>query len=273
VLRNIFLKTLRDNRWGILAVGLGLGLVLLVTITSYPALFTGSAAERARQSAEFMQLLKAFSALLGEPVPIDTLGGFLTFRSLGFLPVVIGVWAAIVAAGLIQAIMHQPRLLILDEPTSGLDPLNQQEFFTILSEARKGGATVFLSSHVLSEVEHTCDRVGIIREGLLERVGAVRDIVSEKQYRVELQFGAPVDGTVRQAFAELPGVQNLAAQDGRLQFVVQGALDPVIKLAAQYPVLSLTSHEPTLEEAFLTYYRGNGASKEPVPKKEAGGVA
>ena len=102
MLRNIFLKTLRDNRWGILAVGLGLGLVLLVTIASYPSLFTGDAAERARQSAEFTRLLKAFSALLGEPVPIDTVGGFLTFRSLGFLPVVIGVWAAIVAAGLIR---------------------------------------------------------------------------------------------------------------------------------------------------------------------------
>jgi ABC-2 type transport system permease protein len=113
VLRNIFLKTLRDNRWGILAVGLGLGLVLLVTITSYPALFTGSAAERARQSAEFMQLLKAFSALLGEPVPIDTLGGFLTFRSLGFLPVVIGVWAAIVAAGLIRGEEEQGALDVL----------------------------------------------------------------------------------------------------------------------------------------------------------------
>jgi ABC-2 type transport system ATP-binding protein len=175
--------------------------------------------------------------------------------------------------GLVQAIMHQPRLLILDEPTSGLDPLNQQEFFTILSEARKGGATVFLSSHVLSEVEHTCDRVGIIREGLLVRVGAVRDIVTEKQYRVELQFGAPVDGTVRQAFSALPGVQNLAAQDGRLQFVVQGALDPVIKLAAQYPVLSLTSHEPTLEEAFLAYYRPDGVAPAVEAEKEASHVA
>jgi ABC-2 type transport system ATP-binding protein len=175
--------------------------------------------------------------------------------------------------GLVQALMHQPRLLILDEPTAGLDPLNQQEFFTILSEARKGGATVFLSSHVLSEVEHTCDRVGIIREGLLVRVGAVRDIVTEKQYRVELQFGAPVDGTVHQAFAALPGVQNLAAEDGRLQFVVQGALDPVVKLAAQYPVLSLTSHEPTLEEAFLAYYRPDGVAPAVQAEKEAGRVA
>jgi len=113
MLRNIFLKTLRDNRWGILAVGLGLGLVLLVTIMSYPSLFTGSAAERARQSAEFTQLLKSFGALLGEAVPIDTIGGFLTFRSLGFLPVVIGIWAAIVGAGLIRGEEEQGALDVL----------------------------------------------------------------------------------------------------------------------------------------------------------------
>lgn len=117
MLRNIFLKTLRDNRWGILAVGLGLGLVLLVTIMSYPSLFSGSAAERARQSAEFTQLLKSFSVLLGEPVPIDTVGGFLTFRSLGFLPVPIAVWAAIVAAGLIRGEEEQGALdVVLTTP-------------------------------------------------------------------------------------------------------------------------------------------------------------
>ncbi len=113
MLRNIFLKTLRDNRWGILAVGLGLGLVLLVTITSYPSLFTGSAAERARQTAEFSALLKSFGALLGEAVPIDTIGGFLTFRSLGFLPVLVGLWAVIVAAGLIRGEEEQGALDVL----------------------------------------------------------------------------------------------------------------------------------------------------------------
>src|SRR5438067_9989650 len=82
--------------------------------------------------------------------------------------------------GIIQAFMHRPRLLILDEPTSGLDPLNQQEFFHILAEAHAQGATVFLSSHVLSEVEHTCDHVGIIREGRLVRAGSVREVVAEK---------------------------------------------------------------------------------------------
>jgi ABC-2 type transport system ATP-binding protein len=157
--------------------------------------------------------------------------------------------------GLVQALMHQPRLLILDEPTAGLDPLNQQEFFRILAEARQAGATVFLSSHVLSEVEHTCDRVGIIREGELVRVGRVSDVVSEKVYRVEMVFDVPVDAALRAAFEALPGVDGVQASDSTLNFVVHGVLDAVIKQAAHYPVVSLTSHEPTLEEAFLTYYR------------------
>ncbi len=157
--------------------------------------------------------------------------------------------------GLVQAFMHQPRLLILDEPTAGLDPLNQQEFFKMLSEAHARGATVFLSSHVLSEVEHTSDRVGIIREGRLVRVAPVRDIVAEKRYHVALTLGLPVTPDLQQTFANLPGVSNLTATDHTLQFVVQGSLDPVVKQAADYPVLSLTSREPSLEEAFLTYYR------------------
>ena len=157
--------------------------------------------------------------------------------------------------GLVQAFMHRPRLLILDEPTGGLDPLNQQEFFQIVTEARQGGATVFLSSHVLSEVEHTCDRVGIIREGQLVRVGSVQSVVSAKVHRVELVLGVPTGADVVARFAALPGVQSVRAVDHTLDFVVQGELDPVVKAAAAYPVVSMTSHEPTLEEAFLTYYR------------------
>src|SRR5438270_4781292 len=94
--------------------------------------------------------------------------------------------------GVVQAFIHKPRLLILDEPTGGLDPLNQQEFFRMAAEAREGGATIFLSSHVLSEVEHTCDRVGIIREGRMVRVGSVREVVAEKRYHVALTLGVPI---------------------------------------------------------------------------------
>jgi len=160
-----------------------------------------------------------------------------------------------VKVGIIQAFMRRPRLLILDEPTSGLDPLNQQEFFDMVAEAREGGATIFLSSHVLSEVEHSCDRVGIIREGRLVRTGSVREVVAERLYHMTLTLGVPATDDVQQAFASLPNVSDVTVTDHTLKFVVQGDADPVLKQAASYPVVSLTSHEPTLEEAFLTYYR------------------
>jgi ABC-2 type transport system ATP-binding protein len=160
--------------------------------------------------------------------------------------------------GLVQVFMHRPRLLILDEPTSGLDPLNQQEFFRMLTEAHAEGATVFLSSHVLSEVENTCSRVGIIRDGRLVRVGSVREVVAEKLYHITLSLGVPASDDMVKAFAALPSVSQVTAGDHTLRFVVQGDVDPVVKRAANYPVLSMTSHEPTLEEAFLTYYQGSG---------------
>ncbi len=157
--------------------------------------------------------------------------------------------------GLVQAFMHRPRLLILDEPTSGLDPLNQQEFFRMLAEAREGGATVFLSSHVLSEVEHSCDRVGIIREGRLVRSGSVREVVAERLYHMTLTLGIPATDEVQQAFSSLPNVSSVTATDHSIKLTVSGDMDPVLKKAASYPVLSMTSHEPTLEETFLAYYQ------------------
>lgn len=145
--------------------------------------------------------------------------------------------------GIVQAFMHRPRLLILDEPTSGLDPLNQQEFFLMVAEARAAGATVFLSSHVLSEVEQSCDRVAIIREGRLVRVGAVREVVAERLYRVTLTLGVPATREVHDAFSALPSVSDVTASDHSLQLIVSGDMDSVLKLAAAYPVVSLTSHD------------------------------
>ncbi len=157
--------------------------------------------------------------------------------------------------GLIQAFMHRPRLLILDEPTSGLDPLNQQEFYRMLAEARAGGATVFLSSHILSEVEHTSDRVGIVRAGQLVRVAAIADVVAEKRQQIALTLSAPPDPTALAALRAVPGVSNVAAEGSAIQFAVQGDLAGAIRWAGSQPLLTLTSHEPTLEEAFLDYYR------------------
>ncbi len=157
--------------------------------------------------------------------------------------------------GLIQAFMHRPRLLILDEPTSGLDPLNQQEFYRMLAEARAGGATIFLSSHILSEVEHTSDRIGIVRAGQLVRVASVSEVVAEKRQQIALTLSAPADPTALAALRAVPGVSNVAADGNGVQFAVQGDLAGAIRWAGSRPLLTLTSHEPTLEEAFLDYYR------------------
>ena len=154
---------------------------------------------------------------------------------------------------LIQAFMHRPQVLILDEPTNGLDPLNQQEFARLVRETRGEGRTVFLSSHVLSEVEQTCTRVAIIREGRIARVGGVEEIKDIKRYEITISFGEVVAADV---FAGLPGVAAVTSLDsGReLRLSMSGSADAVIKAAAQHPVLSLASHEPSLEETFLRYY-------------------
>ena len=158
---------------------------------------------------------------------------------------------------LIQAFMHRPRLLILDEPTNGLDPLNQQEFERMVREVRDEGRTVFLSSHIMSEVEQTCSRVGIIRAGQLARVGGMAELKDIKRYEITLTFA---DAVPTETFQQLPNVAHVEAlADGHtLRLTMQGEADAVIKAAAQHPVVSLTSHEPSLEDIFLRYYEGDG---------------
>ena len=158
---------------------------------------------------------------------------------------------------LIQAFMHRPRLLILDEPTNGLDPINQQEFHRMVIEARDAGSTVFLSSHVLSEVEQVCTRVGIIREGHIVRIGGVAELKDIKRYEITITFANSVPA---ESFKTLDGVTQVeTVADGHtLRLAIQGAADAVIKTAAQYPVVTLTSHEPSLEDIFLRYYEGDG---------------
>ena len=159
--------------------------------------------------------------------------------------------------GIVQAFMHRPRLLILDEPTNGLDPLNQQEFDRMVNEVREDGRTVFLSSHILTEVEQTCTRVAIIREGRLVRVGGVAELKGLKRHEVTITFAGAAPA---EAFKSLDGVEQVdALPDGHtLRLTVSGGLDGVIKAAAQYQVVTLTSQEPSLEEIFLRYYEGDG---------------
>ena len=163
---------------------------------------------------------------------------------------------------LIQAFMHRPRVLILDEPTNGLDPLNQQEFNAMVKEVRDEGHTVFLSSHILGEVEQTCTRVGIIREGQLVRIGGVTELKDIKRFEVTITFA---DAVPAEAFKALDGVEKVETLPGghALHLVMQGGADAVVKAAAHYPVISITSHEPSLEDIFLRYYEGDGlATKE-----------
>ena len=150
--------------------------------------------------------------------------------------------------------MHRPKLLILDEPTGGLDPLNQQEFNKLIRETREGGATIFLSSHILSEVEHISDRVAIIREGRLVRVSRLDELHDIRFHQVEILFAAdPPVAAIKAA----EGVDQVEADDQRVRCVVRGSFEPLIKAIADAHVVNLSSHEPSLEEVFLTYYRGD----------------
>jgi ABC-2 type transport system ATP-binding protein len=158
---------------------------------------------------------------------------------------------------LIQAFMHRPRLLILDEPTSGLDPLNQQEFDRLVFEARDEGRTVFLSSHVLSEVEKTCTRVGIIRDGSLVRIGDVAEVKAIKRYEMTITFANAIPAETFKTLDGVIGVEALNHGHG-VRLAMQGPADAVIKAAARFSVVSLTSVEPSLEDIFLRYYEGDG---------------
>jgi len=153
--------------------------------------------------------------------------------------------------GLVIALQHRPDLLILDEPTSGLDPLVQQTFFGLLRETVAEGRTAFLSSHILGEVEKTCDRVAIIRDGRIvtvDRVEALRDLA---HHQVELRFAAPVPAS---EFSSLPGVSDVLATEGGLQMRVTGSMAPVVQAAARFELVDFETREPSLEQTFLAQY-------------------
>ena len=156
--------------------------------------------------------------------------------------------------GIVLAFMHKPDLLILDEPTGGLDPLNQQEFYRLVNETRDAGATIFLSSHILSEVEHVCDRVGIVRSGRLVKVADLDEIHSIRVHRLEIEF-APGTEVPQEAIRSVSGVEDLVVEDNKVTCAVKGTFDPLLKALSGTTVINLVSHEPSLEEVFLTYYR------------------
>ncbi len=160
--------------------------------------------------------------------------------------------------GLLQAFMHKPELLILDEPTNGLDPLMQHQFYDLLSEIKKEGRTIFLSSHILPEVEKVCDRVGIIRQGRVVTVETIESLKSHSVRKLEIHFAGPVP---KDKFISISGVRDIIVEDSILTCTVVGSLDALIKAAAQFEVVNIISREPTLEEIFMTYYEGKNNVK------------
>jgi ABC-2 type transport system ATP-binding protein len=150
---------------------------------------------------------------------------------------------------LIAALMTRPDLLLLDEPTSGLDPLMEQAFRHCVHEAHETGQTVFLSSHILSEVEALCDRIGILREGQLVEIGTLESMRHLSALTVEAVFDAvPPDLTC------VPGVKRAVVEGRRVQLEFQGSIEPLLAALAGTGVRELLSREPSLEELFLAHY-------------------
>lgn len=169
---------------------------------------------------------------------------------------------------LILGMAHDPELLILDEPTSGLDPLNQEAVYDVIHERVAAGRTVFLSSHVLSEVERVCDRVGIIRAGHLVAEESVRGLLGKRLREVEITFASPVSPAF---LADTPGVDNVAAtSDAVLSARVKGdAIDGLIKRLAGETVVDLRIQQMSLEDVFLEYYRHDDSARETLEGGEA----
>jgi polyether ionophore transport system ATP-binding protein len=154
---------------------------------------------------------------------------------------------------LVAAFASRADLLILDEPTSGLDPLMEVAFRDTVHEAKARGQTVFLSSHILSEVEALCDRVGILREGRLVEEGTLAELRHLSAQTVDITFDGPAP-----TLPELPGVRLTSAGDNAVRASVTGGVGPLIAALAGHPVLALTSREPSLEEIFLHHYDDEG---------------
>jgi ABC-2 type transport system ATP-binding protein len=170
--------------------------------------------------------------------------------------------------GLILALMNKPDLLILDEPSSGLDPLMQQTFYQLMQEARNEGRTVFLSSHILSEVQAICDRVAILRGGQLQAVRRVDELTHTDFRHITLRFREAVAAS---AIASVPGVSDVTSEGKALRFQMIGDVDPLLRAVSSFYVEDIEVEEPSLEEVFLKFYsnqptRANGSQKVQVVK-------
>jgi ABC-2 type transport system ATP-binding protein len=151
--------------------------------------------------------------------------------------------------GIVQGLLHSPKLLFLDEPTAGLDPLMQRRFFDLVREENARGVTVFFSSHILGEVQRLCTRVGIIREGRIVEISDIRTLQQNNYKKVRIT----AEGLNAASF-DLPGVTNLQTENGSVHFFFKGDINAVLQKMSGVRVADVTIEEPTLEEIFMHYY-------------------
>jgi len=152
--------------------------------------------------------------------------------------------------GIVQGLLHSPKLIILDEPTSGLDPLMQQKFFDLIHEENKKGATILFSSHILSEVQKLCTRVGIIKDGKIVRVDDINTLqnTNYKKFRIEMKEAVAED------YFKLEGINNLSVDNNSVSFIFQGDINKIVDKIYGRKISNLIVEEPTLEEIFMHYY-------------------
>jgi ABC-2 type transport system ATP-binding protein len=152
--------------------------------------------------------------------------------------------------GIVQGLLHEPKLIILDEPTSGLDPLMQQKFFDLLEEENKKGATILLSSHILSEVQRLCNRVAIIKEGKIIKVEKISTLQEDnhKKFKIELK------SKIEDNYFNISGVSALDIKDNIISFLFRGNINLIMKKISEIQIANLWIEEPDLEEIFMHYY-------------------
>jgi ABC-2 type transport system ATP-binding protein len=151
--------------------------------------------------------------------------------------------------GIVQGLLHSPKLLFLDEPTAGLDPLMQRKFFNLIREENARGVTVFFSSHILGEVQRLCTRVGIIREGRIVEISNIRALQQNNYKKVRVT----AEGLTSAPF-DLPGLTNVQAENSTVSFFFKGDINAVLQKISGIQVADVTIEEPTLEEIFMHYY-------------------
>lgn len=151
--------------------------------------------------------------------------------------------------GIVQGLLHSPKLLFLDEPTSGLDPLMQRKFFDLIRQENARGVTVFFSSHILGEVQRLCNRVAIIREGKIVEISDIRTLQQNNYKKVVVTAG-----NLSTASFDLPGVTNMQLENGSAHFFFKGDINVVLHKISSLQVTDVTIEEPTLEEIFMHYY-------------------